>query len=102
GMGLLPQQITDELLDAYLFLRNAEHALQGVADQQTQTLPDDDFPRLRMACIMNFDNWQAFEEKLDHHRNRAAEHFANVIAAPDDEEENDQGLNAELRAIWQG
>lgn len=102
GMGLLPQQITDELLDAYLFLRNAEHALQGVADQQTQTLPDDDFPRLRMACIMNFDNWQAFEEKLDHHRNRVAEHFANVIAAPDDEEENNQGLNAELGAIWQG
>lgn len=102
GMGLLPQQITGELLDAYLFLRNAEHALQGVADQQTQTLPEDDYPRLRMACIMNFDNWQAFEEKLDYQRARVAEHFANVIAAPDDEEEADQSLSAELGAIWKG
>jgi glutamate-ammonia-ligase adenylyltransferase len=102
GLGLLPQQITDELLEAYLFLRNAEHALQGVADQQTQTLPDDDYPRLRMACIMNFDSWPDFEQALEQRRSKVTEHFANVIASPDDEEEDDQSLNAELGAVWKG
>lgn len=102
GLGLLPQQITDELLDAYLFLRNAEHALQGVADQQTQTLPEEDFPRLRMAYIMNFSNWQDFEARLAQERAKVSKHFDNVIAAPEDEEESDDNQSAELGALWKG
>lgn len=102
GLGLLPQRITDELLDAYLFLRNAEHALQGVSDQQTQTLPDDDFPRLRMAYIMNFGNWQDFEARLKQERAKVSRHFDNVIAAPEDEEHSDNPKNTELGALWNG
>ncbi len=102
GLGLIPQVVTDELLEGYLFLRNAEHALQGVADQQTQTLPEDDFPRLRMAYIMNFDNWQDFEARLELERAKVSKHFANVIAAPEDEEEQADSQSAELGALWKG
>ncbi|WP_417595554.1 bifunctional [glutamate--ammonia ligase]-adenylyl-L-tyrosine phosphorylase/[glutamate--ammonia-ligase] adenylyltransferase [Oceanospirillum sp.] len=102
GLGLIPQVVTDELLEGYLFLRNAEHALQGVADQQTQTLPEDDFPRLRMAYIMNFDNWQDFEARLELERAKVSKHFANVIAAPEGEEEQGDNQSAELGALWKG
>ncbi|OPX56573.1 glutamate-ammonia-ligase adenylyltransferase [Oceanospirillum multiglobuliferum] len=102
GLGLLPQQVTDELLAAYLFLRNAEHALQGVADQQTQTLPDAAFAQARMAHIMNFPDWSAFEAELERQRAKVSFHFANVIAAPEDEEAGGLNISAELAALWQG
>ena len=102
GLGLIPQQVTDELAEGYLFLRNAEHALQGVADQQTQTLPEEDFPRLRMAYIMNFENWQDFEARLELERAKVSKHFANVIAAPDDDDVGDDNPSAELGALWNG
>ena len=41
ALELLPEDVADELTEAYLFLRDVEHRLQAVADKQTQRLPDD-------------------------------------------------------------
>ena len=38
--GLLQEKTVDELIVAYVFLRNLEHRLMYVEDQQTQDLPD--------------------------------------------------------------
>ena len=37
---------------AYEFLRNTEHALQGIADKQTQELPADELGQQRVAAIL--------------------------------------------------
>ena len=34
--------VTADLTETYQFLRTIEHRLQMIADEQTQTLPDDD------------------------------------------------------------
>ena len=49
---------------ALRFLRYAEHAIQALADRQTQMLPSDDYDRIRVAFIMGFASWAAFHERL--------------------------------------
>jgi [glutamine synthetase] adenylyltransferase / [glutamine synthetase]-adenylyl-L-tyrosine phosphorylase len=70
------------LMRAYEFLRNTEHALQAVRDEQTQRLPADEIGKLRLAFIMGFDSWSAFDEQLTTHRRFVHEHFSELIAPP--------------------
>ncbi len=74
--------ISQNLLDAYHFLRLTEHRLQQFDDQQTHLLPTDDVARERLACAMGFSNWQAFEEKLQFHRQQVDRHFNQLFTAP--------------------
>ncbi len=85
-LGCLPAAAVTELREAYLFLRDSEHAIQGYADKQTQALPVDELPRAAMACVMGFVDWPQYLQALDAHRDRVSGHFAQLIAAPEDEE----------------
>ena len=40
GQGYLPAAVIAELRNGYEFLRYTEHAIQAIADRQTQMLPD--------------------------------------------------------------
>ena len=103
GQGYLPAAVTDELRDAYAFLRYTEHALQGIDDRQTQMLPEDERDRARVAFIMGFDGWQAFHERLMHWRGRVDWHFRQVIADPDEGVEGDQEavVGGEWLPLWE-
>jgi len=92
-LELLPSAVVKELREAYVFLRNLEHALQGMEDKQTQVLPDDELSQARVARIMEFDDWAAFQHALDEHRNRVARHFANIIATEDEEGDFENGVD---------
>ncbi len=98
--GDLTPQAGKELRAAYEFLRNTEHRLQMIADQQTQVLPVDEPDRLRVAVGMGFDSWELFLPVLTRHMQRVHEHFESVFAAPQGEApaEGDQGLHA----LWAG
>lgn len=69
-----------ELWAAYEFLRNTEHVLQGIGDQQTQQLPIDELAQLRVAKVMGFTQWTDFLHQLDYHRHQVHGHFNNIIA----------------------
>jgi glutamate-ammonia-ligase adenylyltransferase len=100
--GYLPSAVTDELRDGYAFLRYAEHALQAIDDRQTQTLPDNDQDRARVAFIMGFDSWAAFHEQLMHWRGRVDWHFRQVIADPDEDADtaDDEVVGGEWLPLW--
>ncbi len=83
----LPAATVAELRSAYLFLRDSEHAIQGYQDQQTQALPADALPRLALATVMGFPDWDSYLAALAGHRERVAAHFRDLIAAPEDEQE---------------
>jgi len=100
ALELLPSKVVSELRDAYVFLRNLEHALQGIEDKQTQTLPEDDLNRARIALIMGFDSWDECHRVLDEHRERVATHFANIIATEEEEEAGESELAEEWQEIW--
>jgi [glutamine synthetase] adenylyltransferase / [glutamine synthetase]-adenylyl-L-tyrosine phosphorylase len=67
-LSILPATTVEALQTAYLFLRNLEHRLQYLDDQQTQMLPSNDDDRMRIAEAMDFDDWAAFLSQLEHHR----------------------------------
>jgi glutamate-ammonia-ligase adenylyltransferase len=96
---LTPQALSD-LSSAYEFLRNTEHRLQEIRDQQTQVLPTNDLDRLRVAVGMGFGDWPGFHVALMRHMQRVHEHFNSVFAAPQGEApaEDEQGLHA----VWSG
>lgn len=83
--NLLSAEAVAELVSAYRWLRNLEHALQGMEDKQTQTLPADPLARARLAVIMGVPDWQALMEVLDSERARVCAHFADLIAPAEPE-----------------
>ena len=79
---LLPPGSAAKLSDCYRLLRDIEHALQGIADQQTQTLPDDELGRVRLFTLLQCRDWQQFSERLEACRAVVVEEFAAVVAPP--------------------
>jgi glutamate-ammonia-ligase adenylyltransferase len=102
GQGYLPPPIIAEMKEGYEFLRYTEHALQAIADRQTQMLPDNDTDRARVACIMGFADWAAFHERLMYWRGRIEWHFRQVIADPDEEDgEVETCIGGEWLPLWE-
>jgi glutamate-ammonia-ligase adenylyltransferase len=97
ALGCLPADAVGQLRAAYLFLRDAEHGVQGYLDRQTQELPTDDLPRQALATVMGFADWDAFVATLDKHRGRVSGHFGDLIALPDEDTENGAVPDA---ALW--
>ena len=87
----MPQVASDELMQAYEFLRNTEHAIQAVADKQTQELPTTEVEQLRLAFSMGFNTWDDFSNSLEEQRKNVRQHFADLIA-PCEEEDPEQTL----------
>lgn len=77
---LLPAEDVTALDEAYTFLRNVEHALQGWQDKQTQMLPAIELDQLRLAFLMGFSSWNNFLFCLDAHRTLVRRLFESVIA----------------------
>jgi glutamate-ammonia-ligase adenylyltransferase len=103
GQGYLPPAVISELREGYEFLRYTEHAIQAIADRQTQMLPDGAQDQARIAFMLGFADWDAFHEKLMFWRGRVAWHFAQVIADPDEEEgaESEMVVGGEWLPLWE-
>ena len=105
GQGYLPATVIDELRQGYEFLRYTEHAIQAIADRQTQMLPDGAQDQARIAFIMGFADWNSFHEKLMYWRGRVDWHFRQVIADPDEEEGQPEGgeeiVGGEWLPLWE-
>ncbi|TYC51986.1 bifunctional [glutamine synthetase] adenylyltransferase/[glutamine synthetase]-adenylyl-L-tyrosine phosphorylase [Rhodobacterales bacterium] len=69
----------DELREAYVFLRNVEHRIQMLNDEQTQLLPKDDAGVMRVAALLGFDTLKAFEDELLKHLKRVQHHYAELF-----------------------
>jgi len=78
--ALLPAAAVADLRSAYIFLRNLEHRLQYLEDQQTQDLPDSPADRAVIAQMMGFADIGAFDAALDAHRGRVTRQFEAVFA----------------------
>ncbi|CAK0758770.1 Glutamine synthetase adenylyl-L-tyrosine phosphorylase / Glutamine synthetase adenylyl transferase [Gammaproteobacteria bacterium] len=100
-LHLLPDFVVSELATAYVFLRDVEHRLQEYADQQTQTLPQDEIGCIRLALAMGYATWKDFQSDLDHHFARVHDHFQRVFASPQNEAPLQNELG-DLHAFWRG
>ncbi len=94
----LPEYAVNELCEAYTFLRNTEHCLQAVRDQQTHQLPELEIEQTRLAFAMGFNHWSKFIIVLEKHRIKVQAFFEQVFDAPHTETEVS---NSVFKQIWQ-
>lgn len=99
-LALLPAEQIDALRNAYLFLRRLENLLQSLGDQQTQTLPDDELNRARLAWAMNTDGWLALMAQMETHMSSVRAIFDELIGE-DTPDIDDQRELAEFIGLWQ-
>jgi len=77
--GLMPATTAEALGAAYVFLRQVEHRIQYLDDQQTHVLPVRDDDLAWIASTLGFENTCAFLAALDAHREVVAQEFDTLL-----------------------
>ena len=98
---IIDQRDCDNLWQAYTFLRNTEHALQGIADKQTQQLPRDELGQHRVAAIVGCEDWEDFQQQLQRHRDYVITVFADMFADHDIQAGGEQGESLDRQSLEQ-
>jgi [glutamine synthetase] adenylyltransferase / [glutamine synthetase]-adenylyl-L-tyrosine phosphorylase len=82
--GLMPQATADALSAAYVFLRQVEHRIQYLDDQQTHVLPTRDDDLRWIAQTMAYNDTGPFLVDLDAHREVVAQEFDTLLGGDRD------------------
>ncbi|ENO8973500.1 bifunctional [glutamate--ammonia ligase]-adenylyl-L-tyrosine phosphorylase/[glutamate--ammonia-ligase] adenylyltransferase [Vibrio parahaemolyticus] len=97
-LALLTPQEVSNLEAAYKYLRQLENLLQAMADKQTQTLPDCDIERLKLATAMQLESWELLIEQTQLHMNKVHQVFETLIG--DDEEDEGSTIARHFHELW--
>ncbi|EIV1706945.1 bifunctional [glutamate--ammonia ligase]-adenylyl-L-tyrosine phosphorylase/[glutamate--ammonia-ligase] adenylyltransferase [Vibrio parahaemolyticus] len=97
-LALLTPQEVSNLEAAYKYLRRLENLLQAMADKQTQTLPDCDIERLKLATAMQLESWDLLIEQTQQHMNKVHQVFETLIG--DDEEDEGSTIARHFHELW--
>jgi glutamate-ammonia-ligase adenylyltransferase len=81
--GRLPPTATEQLRQAYVFLRRSENRLQLWADQQTHELPREAVAQARLAYAMGYADWPSYVDALNHHLAIVEQQFTEVFSQDD-------------------
>jgi len=106
--GQLGKQIVADLDAAYVFLRDLEHRLQYLDDQQTQELPENTEDRQIIADAMGYADYAALLVDLDQHRALVSRQFEQIFGAQNEGQSDaqlwregisDDELNTQLTSL---
>ena len=102
--SLLEIDTVHELSQAYVFLRNLEHRLMYVEDQQTQDLPKTEEAKARIALAMNFANWYELYSQIELYRKSVQQHFDAIFQVEEaaTSTSNLQTSYQVMNDLWQG
>lgn len=78
-LGLMDKESSQELQDAYVFLRRAEHRVQWWDDAQIHYLPTDPEAQERIAKSLNYASKEEFYAELDKHQTIVKNAFASAF-----------------------
>ncbi len=84
----------------YLFLRRLENLLQSINDEQTQTLPQDELNRARLAWGMHTEDWETLSAQLASQMANVRRVF-NELIGDDEDQSPDEQLAEYWRELWQ-
>lgn len=79
-IGVLEAGTVETLETSYRFLRNLEHRLQMLADEQTHVLPKGDRDRARTALAMSSRGWEELMANLQQVKGRVQESFQRILS----------------------
>ncbi len=74
--GWITSQVVEELSAAYCYLREVEHRLQMIADEQTQRLPEEALALARFARFMGHAKASTFEREMMGHLRRVERNYS--------------------------
>jgi len=77
--GLLTPEVRDDLIGAYRHLRQIEHRLQMVDDEQTQTLPSDTEKLRALAVFLGYEGIKPFALALKTTLMTVQDHYADLF-----------------------
>ena len=77
--GHVTRDAADDLADAYRTLRTVEHRLQMIADEQTQTLPEDAAGLERLAAFLGYPDADAFGAAITKVLKRVERRYARLF-----------------------
>ena len=77
--GWISRDAARDLAEAYRFLREVEHRLQMVADEQTHTLPEEREELERFSRFLGFADRDAFAAVLIEHLRKVQRHYARLF-----------------------
>ncbi|NLC24002.1 MAG: bifunctional [glutamate--ammonia ligase]-adenylyl-L-tyrosine phosphorylase/[glutamate--ammonia-ligase] adenylyltransferase [Oxalobacter sp.] len=80
GKRQIGQDISDQLLDSYTFLRNLEHRLQYLDDAQTHVLPANLDDKTLVANMMGYTRSENLLQELQKHRAFVAAQFDEIFS----------------------
>ena len=75
SLDMASNEVVRSLSDSYRFLRTAEHRLQMIADEQTQTIPTDEAHLLRLAQFLGYYKAKDFCAELESHLKLVHAHY---------------------------
>lgn len=105
-LTVLPRLVDEEIISdtsakvlesAYRFLRRSENLIQALADQQTQTLPDDALNQTRLITMLGFDTWGDYTQVLAKHMQAVHDEFGLLIG---EESPNHQAEDQHWQTLW--
>ena len=79
--GWIDAEARDYLSEAYAYLRNVEHRIQMVADEQSHTLPEDEEGLRRIALMMGDRDVASFSRRLREVLRCVERHYAGLFEA---------------------
>lgn len=97
---LLPR--SEALVQAYLFLRQLENALQSLDDKQTHSLPTDPIKQAQIRFAMDFGSWEALLAKLEQYQRIVSHSFGIALGKVEVYEDEKRLLANQLSSLWQG
>jgi glutamate-ammonia-ligase adenylyltransferase len=86
----LSAQAVAELDAAYIFLRNLEHRLQYLDDQQTQELPEKSEDQEIIAQAMGYTDYAALLDQLNRHCALVSQQFGQIFGEQDEARDGTQ------------
>lgn len=75
----LEQNICDDLIESYEYLRMVEHRIQMTNDEQTHNIPEEDDAVERLAIFLGYDSKQAFSDEFIPHLERVETYYAQLF-----------------------
>ncbi|MDJ0957867.1 MAG: bifunctional [glutamate--ammonia ligase]-adenylyl-L-tyrosine phosphorylase/[glutamate--ammonia-ligase] adenylyltransferase [Arenicellales bacterium] len=97
--GVIQKSVAEELIEAYRFLRNLEHRLQMIRDQQTHQIPDVEIDRKRLLINCDAEDWSDLSQRITDVCDSVHQHFDKIFVPLRQVEESKPD---EIRDLWQG
>lgn len=101
-LGYLTLDESEQLSQAYRFLRRLEHAIQARHDEQSQRLPSGQTELLSIAQTLGFIDVKSFRECLDKHRQNVSTPFNRLVTDrqnPNQQRQDSNTLYQELAVL---